>query len=309
MTHDGINKIRIFVDTNKLEVRHDSKYLTLNTIKFSSDFYNLLEFCDEFSNVKVCIPTIVWKEISTHLIKCFNSTYDELNTKMTLYKKTFGDLFELKLQTNGYDKNNYIAYADKISEEFWESVKDKCELVDVDITSEKIQDFIDKAVKSVKPFVQSKGNGKDYSDAGFKDAIIVETIISTCQEDEIAILFTNDTDFNEVFKLYDAEKFIAVRTFNDVETEVNKILKRNDDKIVKSLFETNQYMQETLFSYVGIPFDKSITDFIVESVEKGDELYMLKIKAYANEVEYNMQVKYDIVANEITDVIHEQHND
>lgn len=311
MAYDGINRIRIYVDTNKLEVRHDSKYFILNTLKLSNDFYSLLDFCQDFTNVKVCIPTVVWKEVCIHLTKCFSSTFDEMNTKLTLYKKTFGDLFELKFESKGYDKSNYKEFVEQISNEFWAANNDRCNLVDIDMTSEKIQAFIEKAVASVKPFTQAKG-GKDYSDAGFKDAIIIETILSTCQEDEVAILFTNDNDFNEVFKQYDAEKFIAVKTLDEVKTEVNKILKLNDDKVVKALFEDNRYNQETLLSAVGIVYDGSITDFTVKSVEKSDEddsIYYLKINVIANEVKYKISVTYDIAANESVDITYSQSND
>lgn len=308
MPYDGINKIRIFLDTNIIEARHEESCLTLNSIRLNPDFYKLLDFCKDITEIQVCIPTVVWKEVCIHLVTCFRSTMDQMNTKFRLYQKTFGDLIDLSLDTKGYDQEKYSQYVQKISDEFWSSVEGQCCLVDFEMTNTALNGFVDKAVRAVRPFVQAKSKteankkSKDYSDAGFKDAIIAETIFTSCNEDEIGILFTDDADFNDVFKNYDCGKHKALKNLDQVKDEINIILKRNDDKIVKALFENNAYMQETLFDLIGVHYDKSITDFVVLSVEKDEDIYILNIAAHVNEVEYDLLVKYDIVANEIIDV-------
>lgn len=308
MPYDGINKIRIFLDTNIIEARHEESCLTLNTIRLNSDFYKLLDFCKDITEIQVCIPTVVWKEVCIHLVTCFRSTMDQMNTKFRLYQKTFGDLIELSLDTKGYNPEKYSQYVQKISDEFWRSVEGQCYLVDFEMTTTAFNGFVDKAVKAVRPFVQAKSKAeankksKDYSDAGFKDAIIAETIFTSCNEDEIGILFTDDTDFNDVFQNYDRGKYIALKTLDQVKDQINTILKRNDVKVVKALFENNAYTQESLFNLIGVDYDKSITDLVVLSVEKDEDIYILNIAAHVNEVEYNLLVKYDIVANEIIDV-------
>lgn len=308
MSYSGINKIRVFLDTNILESRHEESCLTLNRIKMSPDFYKLLDFCKDLTEVQICIPAVVWKEICVHLVTCFRSTIDQMNTKFRVYQKTFGDLIELSLDTKGYDVHKYSQYVEKISKEFWDSVEGQCLLVDFEMSNATLNGLVDKAVKAIKPFVQAKskseGNrkGKDYSDAGFKDAIIAETIFASCGEDEIAILFTNDGDFNDVFKYYDSSKYIALKNLDEIKDEINKILKRNDDRIIKAIFENNVYIQETLFNLIGVSYDKSITNFDVMSVEKEEDIYILHIIAHVNEVVYDLLVKYDMGANEIIDV-------
>lgn len=308
--HSGnINRIKIYLDTNVIEARHEESCLTLNKIKLHPDFYKLLDFCKDIPEARIYIPEIVWKEICAHLISNFNSTLQSMQTKINLYKKTFGDLIDLSLELKGNSKDTYPVYVEQISDEFWSTMKDRCELAPIKRTDSALLEIVNKAIMSTKPFTKVRVNNKDYSDAGLKDAVIVETILSCCNEDEVGILFTGDTDFNAVFQQYDGEKYFAVRTLDELKNQINAILKRNDEYVVKAIFEQNTYMQENLFAALGLVYDKSITEFEVQSIGKEEELYILQIQVCVNEVIYIMNVKYDSVANEIIDVKYEITND
>lgn len=310
MLSGNIKRIKIYLDTNVIEARHEESCLTLNTIKLHPDFYKLLDFCKDITEARIYIPEIVWKEVCAHLISNFNSTLQSMQTKINLYKKTFGDLIDLNLELKGNSKGTYPAYVEQISDEFWSTMKDRCELAPIKRTDSALIEIVNKAIMITKPFTTAKGkNNKDYTDAGLKDAVIVETILSCCNEDEIGILFTGDMDFNAVFQQYDCEKYFAVRTLDGLKNQINAILKRNDDYVVKAIFEQNTYMQETLFEALGLVYDKSITQFEVQSISKEEEVYILQIQVCVNEVIYIMNVSYDSVANEIIDVKYRIIND
>lgn len=308
---ENINRIKIYLDTNVIEARHEESCLTLNKINLHPNFYKLLDFCKDISESRIYIPEIVWKEICAHLISNFNSSLQSMQTKLNLYKKTFGDLIDLSLDLKGNSKGSYPAYVGQISDEFWSTMKDRCELAPIKRTDYALIEVVDKAIMSARPFTTAKGenSNKKYTDAGLKDAVIVETILSCCNEDEVGILFTADKDFNLVFQQYDCEKYFAVHTLDELKNQVNAILERNDEYVVKAVFEKNIYVKENLFAAVGLVYDKSITEFKVQSIGKEEELYILQIQVCVNEVIYTMNVKYDSVANEIIDVKYEITND
>lgn len=308
MQSGSINRIKIFLDTNVIEARHEESCLTLNAIKLHPDFYKLLDYCKDISEVRIYIPEIVWKEVCAHLISNFNSTLQSMKTKINLYKKTFGDLIDLNLEMKGTSKETYSAYVDQISTEFWSTMTDRCELAPIKRTDSALLELVDKAITITRPFTSAKGK-KEYTDAGFKDAVIVETILSCCSEDEIGILLTGDMDFNTVFQQYDCEKYFAARTLDELKNQINAILNRNDEYVIKAIFEQNAYMKETLFAMLDLTYDKSTTQFEVQSISKEEELYILQIQACVNEVIYTMNVSYDSVANEIIDVKYKILND
>lgn len=306
---NNINRIKIFIDTNKFEVYQGKDLAVLDKVNPSGEFYKLLNFCKDIDNVNLFIPEVVWKEICVHLENNIRNSFNSITSTMELYRKKLGGLVEITLDFKGLTRGEYAQYVEQIAAEFLDSIKDICEIATFEISESKIKEFVDKAVKSISPFTKATSKNKEHSDAGFKDAVIVETLLNCCSEDEICILFTNDTDFNLTFQKYGEENYIAIRDLDEVKFKVNSILKRNDENIVRAIFSENSYTKETLFAFLGTKYDESVTRYEIISVEKLEALYELKVQACINETTYDISVEYDLVANEIVNATYKITND
>ena len=305
MTH---NKINIFFDTNVLERRKDGNLTCVSKIIMSHDFYDILKFAKLDNRISLYIPEIVWGEIKAHLLSCYTSQKQSLNSHIEKYEKIFGDLLDVSCNFNAVD---YPEYLETISKEFWDANKEYCELVEYDKSDKLLKVLVEKVFGKNKPFTEVKGKSKTYSDAGFKDAIIIETMLSFCKDDEMNILYTNDRDFDEVFKQYENENYREIKDLEILKSLIEDFIKPDNTIRIKKLFEENEYIKTTIFHQIGITDINEVNEYSVMSVEQNEEKdnFIVEIIATVNEAEYDIEIEFDDFVNEIISIGYKIKND
>ena len=288
---------KIYIDTNILECRHGNS-LFLDSFKISADFYKLSNHIQDkglSDKVKICIPKIVIEEMKEHFLECFSSEIKKLEKDFDKHKATFGELLDL------YCKLKIVNIAQY--EEFISQCIEK-----VIIMNEGLFTIIEypncfpimirKAIKTIKPFTVAGGNNKKYSDAGFKDALVIESILSHCDlENENVILFSDDNDFNGVI---DNENFQVINTLDKVLGALAKIYKSDPLAEVKKLLESTYY-REMLLTSVDCKLDDSVKDFAIKNIEQiEDNEYRVEQSCTVNETKYTFSYDFDAIAKEIS---------
>ena len=314
MIYNNGNKVTLFLDTNVLESRCSGKKMFLSDIKASSDFYEIYKFIDDYQlNVELCIPQIVQLEIRRHLIKFFSSEYKSINDTLENYRKCFGSIIDAKCEFKINNVSDYQTYFEVIWAEF--VTKYKCNIVSTPDNEHLLESVIDKAINTTKPFtfIEKKGHvKKDYSDAGFKDVIVCETIsqyqITTSNK---CILMSCDGDFNDVFN--DDGTIVCCKNANEVKSILSNHFKAYDEFFIKQKIENDSYLKESLILETGNVYDEeSVLNFEIKTITQDKEdlsTYNLHIECYVNEVIYRITCKYDSSGNIFFDINSETSNE
>jgi len=314
MSSKASKKFNIFFDTNILETRFGkdqkdkSPFLIYDEFKLPVEYSKILDFATQnkiMDDVQLCIPEVVWREMIQHMREGYSSKKQSVTDVMGNYKKAFGELAEINCSFKIENPDDYEEYLKTISKKFWEQNAKDCIKIPHPKSKAVVEKLINKAFCREKPFVETKGSGgKIYSDAGLKDALIIETMLFYCdRKDAIGILFSNDTDFKYIFDDDYKEKFKVFTSVDQVIDYLEVQNNLNKEKLVCLAFENNFYLKESVVDASGNPYDISVTDFNVKDVNKSDEdgVYIVKIYAVINEAKYNFEVEYDLEANEILD--------
>lgn len=300
-------RFNIFFDTNILETRLSKSLLIYYDFKLPADYYKILDFITQnklLDDVQLCIPEVVWKEIIQHMREGYSSNIQSLVDLIANYKKAFGELAEIECSLNVENCDDYEEHLKAISKQFWEKNARECCKISHPKSKAIVDKLMDKAFRKEKPFVEAKATsgGKKYSDAGLKDALIIETMLHYCDKtDAIGILFSKDRDFSAIFEGIYKEKF---KVFDSVDTLINFLEIQNNlnkEKLVRLAFENNNYLKESVIDSSGNLYDISVTNFEVCNVQKTDEdgVFIVMILATINEARYFYEIQYDLEANEI----------
>lgn len=290
---------KIYIDTNVLECRH-GKNLFLDSFRINGDFYKLSKYIQDkklSDKVKICIPQIVIEEMKEHFLECFESEVVKLREDFEKHKSTFGELLDIDYLLKKVDIAQYEEFISQCIEETAavnEGVFTIVEYPDCFPT------MIHKAIKTIKPFAVAGGNNKKYSDAGFKDALVMESILSHCDLDnENVILFTDDNDFNGVL---DNKNFQVINTLEKVLEALDEIYKADPLAEIKKLL-VNTYHREILLNSVDCILDDSVRNFKIDNIDQiEDAEYRVKQSCAVNETKYTFSYNFDLAANEISAV-------
>ena len=305
-------KISVFFDTNILEVRHEEEKLHLSSIRLSSDFYRLLRFIQDKaleSQVDICIPEIVWLEVREHMRSQFCSDYQSLESRVQLFRKTFGDLCDLQYSFGENSRENYIDYIARLEADFFDNLNPKVLVVNYPRNQEVVEFLVEKAVKKEKPFMRIPNGKKDFKDAGFKDAMIAITIDQYCgTNDSKGIFFTNDHDFLEIVQHFG--KFMLVNSADELTLLLTKECELTIEALVHIAFEKDDYLKDIILKNLDVIDDGSLTCFQIDNVTQvGESNFDVSIVIIANEARYIAKVTYDSVANEIIDIAYTINNE
>ena len=293
------NKINIFFDTNVLEQYVKKSCLaSVSKIKMSNIFDDVLDFAKLDSRIKLYIPELVWNEIESHLLSCYDSQKQSLNSLVTANKALFGDLLNISCD---FDESNYTEYLETISKAFWEENEEYCELVEYPKSDELLKALVKKALSKTKPFRSNDNSGNTYSDAGFKDAIIIETMLSFCKDDELNILYTKDNDFCGVFEQYGNENYRVINDLKILKPLIEDFIEPNNIIRIQKFLEEDQNIKAELFNQIEIIEINEVKDYSVTSVEYNEQNdnFIVKISATVNEALYTINATYNSTVNEI----------
>lgn len=306
------NKICILFDTNMLECRFDDKCLNLSQPKFKNEYYAIEKFIikNNLQNrVKICISEISILELKKHLKSCFKSQSDSLNDKIKHFKKIFGDLIDFQIDKEYSSEKEYSKYIEEYFKNLFSEKKDYVSIIPYPRDQETMNRLVNKAIMSKPPFCETQGKNKNYTDAGFKDALIYETL-EQYMDCNFGILVSNDKDFINIFASDSAPKNI-------------KLIK-NEQEIIKTIYEQlqidtsdenaeycfirdftiNEYLINTLLNEVGLGEESNfIFDKILELTKQEDSQLLAKFVATINGTKYIFEIIYEPNANEIVEIL------
>ncbi len=311
-------RISIFLDTNILQTFFGSKKDTnvfLDKTGVPVEYYQLTDFINKYwleKQIEICIPGVVVMECKQHMQNCFSKNIKQLTLDNAKYKKIFGSLIEFEYDLKLTEKE-YIVHTDELFEAFVSDCRNKCKIVQYNKDESLIEILLSKALSGTKPFIAQTIEGKTHSDAGFKDAIIAETIYSYCKEkSSIGILVSTDNDFAEPFqtKLSAQSNYVQFHSIQETIKALEEFFDINTVQKLKQKFSDNTYLQESLLQEAGIKLDKSVTEQKITDISNEDEnVFNIKMDFTVNETKYHFFVKFDSAANDIIDCNYKFEND
>jgi hypothetical protein len=305
---DSKLRTSIYIDTNKLQDYFGNKNVCLDGFRMSNDYYKLVKYVDDNDlgdKVSICIPRIVFEEMMEHLISGYKSAQQSFNDTIINYKKIFGDLLDIDFEITPYDLE---AYKDFILKDFEQTIKQADNKFTIVEYPDCLPTMIRNALQTVSPFCMAKGkNNKEYSDAGFKDALLFESIINHSNlENERVILFTQDGDFKNIIT---HETFIIANNIDCLLETINDIYQIDPYLKLKRLVEDN-YHRELLLSFADCEYDAAVSDFNVLDINAlEEELVVVQQECIINETKYTFTYYFDSMANEISECKYEITND
>lgn len=300
------DEVYIYFDTNKIEARN-GKRLFLSDISVKNEYFDIENFIQEqklTSKVHLCIPEVVWKELAEHMRKDYKSSVQSLKQRISDEKKMFGSLLDadlvFKLED---DKKSYEEYIGEIQEEFLNNPKITASIIPYPKEPEVMDSLLEKATHSDSPFSTAKNNKKEYSDAGFKDALIFETFVRHTGQSSMGILYTNDRDFDEALdKVESNGNLRCIYEFD----ELKKVLMDNfqivDADIVAQKVANNQYLYEQIFAELQIPSPQNTVYEGISNIEESDEGISLVLTLRLDGELAKFNLIYDVNANELVSV-------
>lgn len=296
-----MKRIAIFFDTNILESRFSEKkqeflfhykiipdglfYKTINYIK-SNNIENITDFC---------ICTISLKELKNHLIENYENRLNDFKRQESAYRKSFGASFHINYEFQCKTTEEYIKYIEKNLKNFLNEFQ--CKSINYPHDLNFFSLLIDKCIDKTEPFKTASSQGKVYTDAGLKDAIIFETIIRYGLENDcLTILVSKDNDFKNTK---------SIHTCSSIDN-LEKYLFENsyicNENAIKNKIQNDLYLHETIISMTGNKLDKSVTEFEVKNVLKNEDdpnCFKINIKCIINECVYIINCTYDFYSNNI----------
>lgn len=311
------NEVFVFIDTNAIEVRHDGDLFFLSKIAVSNGYNKFKQFVSDTGlqeKIHVNISEIVLNEIKRHMIECFKAQRSSFIDVMTKHKTTFGDILDVSYDFGITDERQYADFVNGLLTEFFAGES----IISPPVDEATINKLIQKALNTDKPFTKPRvsGNQKEYTDAGFKDALIYETFLSSIKSDALNLFVSNDDDFSSLFNP-EADNIKLCKDFDEVIDYIKQNFTITQEQDVIYRFKTDKYLQKTLVTESDLSSsdsDRLSFDSLVEiqKISKPDSdendpfVFEIKFYMYVGMKKYLFVVEYDPEANEVMSVESEE---
>ncbi|PER97015.1 hypothetical protein CN500_11265 [Bacillus cereus] len=188
----------IFLDTNIVK-NHNTN---LTKFEFNKTYHVLKRYIveNQVGNVKVIIPQIVIEELITQYITKYKENVNKIHQEIIKIQE-ISDTIDWKIEINKNftkDFKEYIGFINSEVDRFLEEEKGFLEIVSFP-NNEKLGKIIKRSIRKSKPFFGGKHKSKEFSDAGFKDVIFLESIIEYFEQNNGEYLIvTKDECFKEI---------------------------------------------------------------------------------------------------------------
>lgn len=308
------DKVNIYFDTNSLEdysprtittKGNNKSFMKLSEFRFPSYYYEIEKFIQDNNlqdKIEILIPEIVWMELEKHMLNQYSQDLANLSSCIKEYKDIFSDLIEINYE---FKEKEYKKYLSTIMEDFLDNPKTSAKIVPCPKDSACITRIIRNAMYTKAPFSVAHKDKKEYSDAGFKDALITETVLSNRKDNVLIIFVSMDNDFKNVF---DEIEDIVICNEEEQKNRKSKIIEILSEqflireKVIQKEISQNDYMLEELIAqtFLNIQQDYKFEKFesIKELIDEEDEKILLNIwdatfTMYVGDQLYKFKITYD----------------
>ncbi len=298
------NEIYVIFDTNVIKSINPD----LTTFEFGETYNVFRKFLsgNELNNIKICLPKIVIEELITQYADEYKSS-----------KQKIQDAYEkLLIEVNRVGWNVDLDKTFDIkSREYIDYIKGKCnqylemqdEIILIDFPSDKkLSKVIDRSIKKKRPFFKGKYKNKDFSDAGFKDVIFLESVIefSEVNKGEYYIL-TRDSFLQESEIGVEMDCYCSVCNIETGKELVELFTKKYEitDMSKYMSFVLSDYYRETIEEVLKCKMTqntKSLKLIDIEGSTVLENISIVKINESSSEVLVILSEENDFV--EIKDV-------
>lgn len=306
--------VYIFFDTNILEIPEKKDF---SKFRFSTNYKRVKEVIDKYDlneSVICIIPCVVLHELLEHYkadykakIQSYSNNVDEINSALK------GVIKQELVFAPLYTKREYYEYITQSMDEYIKEFSiQTCDYPDI------LKPIVERAIQKKHPFRVLKQNGKAYSDAGFKDVVVWESICNhRFDQDDMVILLSNDNDLDIKYLISEINsKFEIIRTVDQIEGRLLEVFRIDKEvfeykKYIRSTYfheQLNEYINAVLFNDVGYRYqyiDPDIENALVERAtinENSSEyfdmfegiLVLVKVKLYYSKLDENKAMMLEL---------------
>lgn len=295
-------KAYIYFDTNALECRHSGKALFLSQFTVNPLYYEIEDLIRNMKlvdRVEICIPEIVWYELQEHLVSYFRSEKASMESKILSFRKSFGSLAEITCEFKDCNtESEYTTYATTIAQDFLENPRVNAKIIPCPKDENTMQQIIGQAIHSIKPFRIVKANGKEYTDAGFKDALIFNTLLKYTGN-QLGILVSNDNDFLELFNETTRTNLKMCRDAKEIQMILSREFNVISTDMVEGILTTDKYLLQRILTECGIEENATVYRMEILSCKMVEDDVIVHFAAIVDGVKYLFDIIYNINANEL----------
>ena len=308
----GNKHINVFIDTNIIEEYVPwQKGSCLRCAEFpeGKDFFDLTKFArnNNLKNFTICFPEVVIKEIQNHLRDAYTNTQKSYSDILENVKRIFGQTFNEKHE---FSHQNIDALNAFIMEETSRFIA-KYSIRVIPHPNDIFQELLRKALAKEPPFSAVKANGKEFSDAGFKDAVLWESLLNEARKDNtLTILFSKDGDFSKAIPVDMIDKIFIYGKYQDVIDKLKAVYNLSEKDEIICRVKTDTYLWERAMEDVQITgsFDISSVNIIsidpYSDMDESDDMsgtqgYSIIASILIDNKRYCFTIIYDYSSNEI----------
>ncbi len=249
--------------------------------------------------VEICIPEIVWLELQEHLINHYRSEKTSMETKIASFKKSFGDLAEVSCEFKDcISESEYADYVANIAHGFLENPRVSARIIPCPKDEDTLKCIMHQAIRSTKPFRVAKANGKEYTDAGFKDALIFITMLKHTGK-HLGILVSNDGDFYELFNVTNNRNLRICNTAKDVQIVLSREFNVITTNMIDGILKTDDYLMQRILSECYIDEKANVSNLQILSCVPVEDNVRICFNALINGAKQAFDITYNINASEL----------
>lgn len=304
--------VNVFIDTNIIEEYVPwQKGSCLRCAEFpeGKDFFDLTKFArdNNLQNFTICIPEIVIMEIQNHLRDAYTNTQKSYSDILENVKRIFGQTFD---ETHEFSHQNINALNAFIEDETSRFIA-KYSVRVITHPNDIFQELLRKALAKEPPFSAAKANGKEFSDAGFKDAVLWESLLNEARKDNtLTILFSKDGDFSKAVPADMTDKIFIFTEYEDVINKLKEFYSLSERDEIIHKFKTNKYMWERVLEDTKITGVFDILSANITSIEPqsdvdglGDmnasQVYLINSSILIDGKRHCFTIEYDYSSNDV----------
>lgn len=204
-------------------------------------------------------------EIQNHLRDVYTNTQKSYSDILENVKRIFGQTFD---ETHEFSHQNIDALNAFIEDETSRFIA-KYSVRVITHPNDIFQELLRKALAKEPPFSAVKANGKEFSDAGFKDAVLWESLLNEARKDDtLTILFSKDGDFSKAIPADMKDKIFIFTEYQALIDQLRKFYSLSDRDEIIHQFKTNTYMWERVLESAQTTGIFDISSVVITSIEQ-----------------------------------------